>query len=466
MPFLQIPKERFEAYFYGRSPFVKLFSSELDWFLFENESVAMLAVMLRCEIDNDFNAVVLGRDAEKKFRAIHIIVSKNSQESLLDDLNACAADLLSRHVNGIFPQGDESAVPFSIFLARVSEEKRNHYYKLLTDDPVHFPAKVMMEELAHWFIDPDGVFIRRFQGNEFNSRLFELYLHAVFYELEFEIDRSFAQPDYLLKKMGKTISLEAVTVAEIEATEQPTDFNLEQMGELIRYANEEMPFKFAHTLRKKVNHRPQPAGLPYWDLPHTKGCPFVLAVHDYSRKMSMTVSSVAMQSYLYGITEQDGVVQPIERHELGSRTISSNFFAREEHRYISAVMLPTGATIPKFNRMGRIAGLRSPNSFAIIHGTRTDESGDPKPFRSLVEHPSYREFWHEGIYMYHNPNAIHPLDPELFPHILHVFQGGDGLEHWLPPNYIVSSFTQMMRFDPGDADKVWAKLEASIQGGA
>ena len=64
--------------------------------------------------------------------------------------------------------------------------------------------------------------------------------------------------------------------------------------------------------------------------------------------------------------------------------------------------------------------------------------------------------------MYHNPNAIHPLDPDLFPHVLHVFQNGDGIEQWLPPNYMVSSFTQMMRFDLEDADKVWAELEESI----
>ena len=73
-----------------------------------------------------------------------------------------------------------------------------------------------MEELALWFKDPDGVYIRALQGNEFNSRLFELYLHAVFYELEFEIDRSHPQPDFCLRKGTARLFIEATTVAELE----------------------------------------------------------------------------------------------------------------------------------------------------------------------------------------------------------------------------------------------------------
>ena len=34
--------------------------------------------------------------------------------------------------------------------------------------------------------------------------------------------------------------------------------------------------------------------------------------------------------------------------------IPSNFFGNDENRFLSAVMLPTMATIPKFNRMGTL----------------------------------------------------------------------------------------------------------------
>lgn len=39
MRFEQITKERFEAYFYGRTPCVRLFSTELEWFSYENSGV-------------------------------------------------------------------------------------------------------------------------------------------------------------------------------------------------------------------------------------------------------------------------------------------------------------------------------------------------------------------------------------------------------------------------------------------
>ena len=181
MIFYTITQERFNAFFYGRTPYVKLFATELEWFVHEREEVTLLATILRCEIDKDFNAIVLGRDLDRKFRAIHIIVSKETRDEIFNDLNQSIKSLVNAHVDGLFPQGDEKSSPFSIFSRRVSEEKRNRYIKLLTDDPVYYPAKVMMEELAHWFDDPDGIYIRGLQGNEFNSRLFELYLQVMFH---------------------------------------------------------------------------------------------------------------------------------------------------------------------------------------------------------------------------------------------------------------------------------------------
>lgn len=103
MRFEPISKEFFEAYFYGRTPFVRLFSTEIEWFFFETSKTTLLVVVLRCEIDKDFNAIVLGRDMNRKFRAINVIVSKKSREQLLLDLEGCIDEPVSRHVDGIFP---------------------------------------------------------------------------------------------------------------------------------------------------------------------------------------------------------------------------------------------------------------------------------------------------------------------------------------------------------------------------
>jgi hypothetical protein len=451
MTFKEISREKFESVYYGRTPYVKLFSTEQAWFMIALGDVTLLAVMLKCEIDKDLNAVILGRDLSKRFRAIDVIVSLDSKEAIVEAMNGRIDNLVAAHVDGLFPQGDEQGV-FDIFGKKVHPEKRNHYLKLLVEDPTHFPARVIMEELAYWFKDPDGVFIRGLQGNEFNSRLFELYLHAVFYELDFMMDRDYPQPDFLLKKEGQIIAVEATTVSEIFDFAEKVEFNPELFDELSAYVDVVMPFKFARTLRKKMRHRPEPEQLHYWELPQTAGHPFVLSVHDYSRRMSMTMSSRAMQAYLYGIGDMDGVMTPIDEHVNGEDRIPSNFFGSDENRFLSAVMLPTMATIPKFNRMGMIAGLEAPNTHCVILGLRTDEDGVPHPFVARVDDHTYKEFWHEGIFIFHNPKAVNPLDPELFPHVVHVFQREDGsIEEWIPANCLLSGTTQVLRIKPEDA---------------
>lgn len=444
MSFQEVSQEKFESVFYGRTPYLKLFSTELAWFTFAQDNVTLLAVLLRCEIDKDFNAVILGRDLAKKFRAVDVVASLESHEAVLAAINDRIPELVSAHVDGLFPQGDEVG-PFEIFGKKVPEEKRNYYLKLLLDDPTHYPARVMMEELAYWFKDPDGIFIRGLQGNEFNSRLFELYLHAAFYELGFELDRSYAQPDFMLAKAGNIVCVEAATVAELDVPGTPVVVNQEMFLDLEEYVRTEMPFKFYRTLLRKMRHKPQPANVNYWDLPHTQGHPFVLAIHDYSRRMSMSLSSTAMHEVLYGAKIVDGELVTFDEHVNGEQHIPSNFFGKDENRHLSAVILPTMATIPKFNRMGIVAGIEAPRTHMIIYGSRTDENGDRHPYAAKVNDPKYKESWHEGTFVFHNPNAIHPLDPELFPHVVHVFRTPDGFEEWVPANYLLGGTTQVIK---------------------
>jgi hypothetical protein len=464
MSFTAISKDCFNSIFYGRIPFAKLFSEEIEWLKFQSNDVILLAVVLFDKTDKDLNAVVLGRDLRRKYRAIDIVVSKNNKEELIGDLNGKIEKLVAAHADGLFVQGDEATSAFGLFTHRLHPKKRNRYLKLLDEEPGYFPARVMMEELAYWFHDPDGTFIRAMQGNEFNARLFELYLSAMFYELDFESDRTHPQPDFLLKKMGKTVSVEAVTVAEEGVEHENKAINIENfMQEIALHAKEEMPFRFFRSLRKKVEHRPEPLKLPYWDLSHTRGHPFIIAIHDYSRSHSMSFSESALRSLLFGISFDEGVLSRIERHEKDGRTIPSNFFGNLKNKNISAVLLVTQATIPKFNRIGRVAGLRSPVDFAFVSGVRTDSKGVPKPFSALVEHPSYSEYWHEGTYLYHNPNAENPVDEYLFSNIAQIKVDQYGMLERYPPNFTLRSTTQMMKVDPDKIDDIWNEFEKTMK---
>lgn len=201
-----ISKSKFNAYFYGRSPFVKQFTEETHWYRYETPQLTLLAVVLHCKIDDDYNAIVLARDLNKRFRAVDTLCSFSTPEDAMKEALKGLPKIAASAVDGLISQGDEAPSPFAIFAAKVPPHKRNRYLNMLLDDPTYYPARVAMEELAHWFEDPDGIFIRGLQGNEFNSRLFELYLHAVFYELDFTIDHSNPQPDYLLTKHGQKVA--------------------------------------------------------------------------------------------------------------------------------------------------------------------------------------------------------------------------------------------------------------------
>ena len=44
----------------------------------------------------------------------------------------------------------------------------------------------------------------------------------------------------------------------------------------------------------------------------------------------------------------------------------------------------------------------------------------PVPFR-LEVNDEYEESWAEGVSVFHNPRALHPLDPGHFPDLFHHF---------------------------------------------
>lgn len=441
---LEISKEQFEVYFYGRTPYVKTFSKEISWFKYTKDDVTLLATIALCNIDNDYNAIILGRDLDKKFRAIKVIASRESKDILIADMEKAIPELLLLHKNGRFIQGDESEAAFSIFLAKVPEHKKNVYLQMLLEEPKHYPAFIVMQELAYWFKDPDGIFIRDFQSSSFNSRLFELYLNAIFYEMDFIICRDYAQPDYIISKHGIDIAVEAVTVAELVEPTEKLVLDQNELEDLQRYVKEQMPFKFARTLLNKVRHRPEPLKVCYWELEHTKGKPFIMALHDYSRRLSMSFSMPALQSYLYGVDIDSG--SKIEQHTFGSRSIQSNFFGSNKNENVSAVLLATHATIPKFDRMGVVAGIEQKNVNSIVRGVKTDENCNPIPFATIVNDPSYEEPWCTAMYMFHNPKALNPIPPSLFPRVIHVFEQDGEIVQYFPPNYVITSTTQVFEF--------------------
>jgi hypothetical protein len=150
----------------------------------------------------------------------------------------------------------------------------------------------------------------------------------------------------------------------------------------------------------------------------------------------MLWSSHALLVYLYGIKAKSNYdidnqliisTLNVSSHKSGEKEIPSGYFFQPNSEYVSAVLFSSNATISKFNRMGRQAGFGDPNVIISRYGKRYDHdpnSCSPIAFQYEVNENS-QETWGEGLSMFHNPNAIHPVPEELFPSIAHHhFQDG------------------------------------------
>jgi hypothetical protein len=179
--------------------------------------------------------------------------------------------------------------------------------------------------------------------------------------------------------------------------------------------------------------------------------------------MSMTLSRGALPTYLYGFVhywryEEDGklVILPkrVGTHRWGAKEVPSGFFSLSGAENISAVVSNPSATISKFNRMGAVARFGSARVRQIRRGLAADFDPNavaPLPFARDVNDPNYSERWIEGMDVYHNPNALHPLDPMLLPGAAHHRLLPDGQVETLAPAWQPMSSHTLISID-GSAD--------------
>jgi len=93
----------------------------------------------------------------------------------------------------------------------------------------------------------------------------------------------------------------------------------------------------------------------------------------------------------------------------------------------SIVRLSNAGTLSKFNRMGVRAGFGDAWVSLVREGVLVDPTrfGSEERFKIDVESPSYQEGWADEMILFHNPRALHPVDPALFPGIGQVRVDGD-----------------------------------------
>jgi hypothetical protein len=306
------------------------------------------------------------------------------------------------------------------------------------------PARAVIKELMPHFIDVDGNFVEQFQTRGFDARLWELYLYAYLSEEELFLDRNFPAPDFVVTKYGKSVGIEAV-IAGRKENNPPKYLKAFTHGktaeEVLAAHKDELPIMFGSPLYSKLKKK-------YWEFPHIKGKPLILAIADFHDDGSMLWTSTALGTYLYGTRyewhhDEKGklILTPrkIESHRFGEKQIPSGFFFQPEAEHISAVLFSASGTISKFNRIGRQAGFYHPGIMMIRIGTYYDHEPNaaiPKAFRYKVDENA-NETWADGLSMFHNPRAEYPVPEELFPSIAH---------HKFRDNLIVSRIPEFHPF--------------------
>lgn len=418
-----IDLKRFDALAaHTRSPAAAYISEEIAWYA--NESETVLGVLLRDKIDNDFVGVLLGRDESGMYRCFDVQASIETAEEATTWLEG-AIRWNSRDDVKTFPQGNRDK-PVDPFEPISPIEKLGASFVKIQREAVFAPARRIISEIMPHFVDIDGNFLEQFQTTGFDARLWELYLFSYLNEEQLFIDRTHNRPDFVVTKYAETVAIEATIVGRRK--DNPVSFfktepKLLHPEEIRERQAHEIPIRFGSPLFSKLKKE-------YWKLEHVKGKPLVLAIADFHDDQSMLWTSTALINYLFGVRhdhhfDADGklVIEPIQldKHELDGKVIPSGFFFQPDAENVSAIMFSASGTISKFNRIGRQAGFNAPGVIMFRFGTHHDHNPNanlPKPFKYLVDE-SCNETLAEGLSMFHNPNAKHPVPQHLFPSIAH-----------------------------------------------
>jgi hypothetical protein len=135
---------------------------------------------------------------------------------------------------------------------------------------------------------PDGNFIKDFQSTGFDARIWELYLVALFDDLNLYPAQPYDRPDYCLTRGSDAVWLEATTANATRGEPNP-----EPSGYFDQH--DEVAAKLGSPLFSKLNKR-------YWDLPYVAGKPLVLALADFHDPDPVRMTSEPLKRYLYGYT--------------------------------------------------------------------------------------------------------------------------------------------------------------------
>lgn len=284
-----------------------------------------------------------------------------------------------------------------LFTTIVGKKHLHPQYVSLRDSPIHATARDLINAVYARMGDPNGNFVRDFQGHGFHGRLTEIAAFAYLEAAGVSIDRSHEYPDFMIEIDGHRAAIEVVTANPADGADR--DVSVASLTawteeEMLRRTMVEFPGRVRATLIKKLRHR-------YHEQAHVAGCPLVLMIAPFHEAGSSFYVEDLLLPALFPL-EPDASPTP--------------FFARPDARSISAVAYCNAFSVSKFWRMAderyiaeNFIAERSGHGFfegrETLHGFR---------YR-IGHHLTPPETWWEGLTLIVNPRATIPLPAGLLP---------------------------------------------------
>lgn len=281
--------------------------------------------------------------------------------------------------------------------------------------------RAVLSTWADGFVDRDGKFAIEFQTT-FNSSFWELYLFACLKELAHTVDFSVEAPDFVVPGTLTAFCLEATSANNAQGAAPEWSATAESFMALEDRAPivAEATIRLANAVdKKRIKFRDS-----YAALPHVAGRPFVVAVAPFEHPHFRVQNTQAMRRVLYAydatpfevvpgaagavsVTGGEFFDVPTARKANGA-DISLGYFRSDGMKEVSAVVFSSTAT------WGKVRALSNdPNPNVMFDMLRYNANG-PQPIHEVLPKPRYQEPLLDGLHVFHNPFATHPLAWDTF----------------------------------------------------
>ena len=305
----------------------------------------------------------------------------------------------------------------NLFERKVPEHRLCEIYKRIEAGATSGDLELLQQWCAG-FEDRDGKFVQEFQTT-FNSSFWELYLHAVLKEFGMEVDYRHARPDFVVTS-PYDFCIEAVTAQPVGGKPlEPgkTDEALALLGDL-NELNRRAMVRLANSFHSKMNKYRQ----GYSALKHVRGKPFVLAVAAIDSPAFFALSTRPMEALLYNYYVDEEAFIAGERPTLEGEHLASvnkdngasielGMFQSPAFAEVSAIVWNPCATWGKVRTMSALAA----NERVVVQSVRFNPDSH-LPHHMVESKPDTSETLLDGLTVFHNPLANHPLDPTVFRH--------------------------------------------------